>query len=110
MKKTLIILALVTLCGCSKEEGYTIKKYNYKVNGYGFNCDAYLKVDGKKIDLNKTRDYKFESRYSFEVTFTPKSSNYVYQLYVERENTWHQEEKHDSYLNGVHGEKTYIVK
>jgi hypothetical protein len=110
MKKIIIVLLLVTMYGCNKDEGYTLKKYHYKVNGFGFNCDAFLKVDGKKIDLNKFRDYKFDSRNSFEVTFTPLNSNYYYQLYVERDNTWHQEEKHDSYLNGVHGEKTYIVK
>ena len=108
--KIQLLLIVALLVGCSKEEGYTIKKYSYKVNGYGFNCDAILKVDGITIDLNKTKDYKFESRNSFEVIFTPTKSNYNYQLYVERNNTMHQQENHDSYLNGVHGQKTYIVK
>jgi hypothetical protein len=112
MKKTLIILALVTLIGCSKDEGYTMKKYHYKVWAGGFNCDAILTHDGISEDMNAKGTIEFDSRRSFEVKFTPNPASryYRYNLYVERENTWHQEENHDSYINGFHSEKTYIVK
>lgn len=110
MKYIYIILAF-TLFGCSKEEGYTLKKYHYKVSGYGFNCDAILTHDGIKVDLNQsTGAIEFDSRNSFEVTFTPTRNNYDYELYVEREGVWHQHETHSSYLNGYKGVKTYIVK
>lgn len=108
--KIQLLLIVALLVGCSKEQGYSIKKYSYKVSGGGFNCDAVLKVDGKTINLNDISEYKFDSHKSFEVTFTPTRSNYHYELYVERNNTMHQQEKHDSYLDGVHGTRTYIIK
>ncbi len=112
MKYLLLILS-VALIGCNKEEGYTLKKYHYKVTGYGFRCDAILTHDGKTIDLNQsTGAIEFDSRNSFEVTFTPNSSNhYDYELYVERNGTWHQHEVHSSFQDGYYSTpKTYIVK
>lgn len=111
MKKLFTIALAIIFIGCSKEEGYTIKKYHYKVYAGGFNCNVIVKHDGVTEDLtnNGYTPIEFDSRKSFEVSFSPTSSTYSYELYVERENTWHQHEVH-SLGDGYKGNKTYIVK
>lgn len=111
MKKIILILANAFLFGCSKEEGYTLKKYHYKVYAGGFNCNVLVTHDGITEDLSHSGyiPIEFDSRRSFEVKFSPTRSTYSYELYVERENTWHQKEVH-SIGDGYKGEKTYIVK